>query len=765
LVLLASGAALPLGASAPRAGAASPPLRFEPNRGQAGPSVEFLARAPGYTFMLKRGAGAACVMPRGETISLELAGAASPSGLAEAPLPSVTHYYGGADPAAWRAGIPHYARVRYPRVYPGIDFLWRGRQKELEYELVVGRGADPERIGLRFRGARRIRLDRRGHLVLETASGELRFRRPFAYQREGERRRQVMVRYRVAGDLVTFRIGPWDRSRELLIDPVLSFSSYLGGAGFDAGYGIAADSSGNIYVSGETASADFPLPAGGTRTARANRDAFVTKLSADGSVLLYTTILSSRGNDAGRAIAVDGAGNAYIAGVAGSNFPVTTGALRTSPGGQEDGFVAKLDPAGRLVYATYLGDAGADFAAGIAVDSSGNAYVTGYTSSLRFPTTPGAPQTAYQGGYYDAFLVKLDASGRTLLYSTLLGGPGNDLARAVAVDAAGNACLAGYTDSLSLPVRNAFKSTPAGGGDALVACLNASGTAWNYLTYFGGTSMDEAYGVAVDAAGNAYVAGATFSGSFPVSPGAFQGVKRGDYDAFVAKFSPSGALVYSTLLGGGGTDAATAVAVDRMGRAWIAGFTNSLDFPMRDAWQTTNRGSFDAFVAQLNADGASLMVSSYLGGTAEDRAFGLALDGVKNVFATGWTASTDFPSASGVVQRTARAPYNGFVTETVANQAPAVITATPGRAIAVDGAGSAYVTGRTNSAKLPPQLPYQTNQGGWDVFVAKLALPVAPCDFDGNDFLWQHPTSGDLWVWFMHGVVCVGHAPISGPTE
>lgn len=485
------GAALPAIALSPNA--LTPPLHFERNLGQADPSVRFLARAPGYTLLLRQQGAAVYALLPAESDSVEFVSmeciAARPSAepIGEKTLSSLTRFYLDARPEAWHPAIPHYRRVRFPEIYPGIDLIFRGEHAQIEYAFRVRSGASPDQILLRFHGTRRAWVDDQGNLVLETPGGLLKHRRPIAYQLSNGQRRQVPVHYRLTGDTVGFETGHYDRSLPLLIDPVLEFSSYLGGAGFDAGYGIASDSSGNIYVIGETASSDFPLPPGASKVPRANRDVFVTKLNATGSAVLYTTILASSGNDAGRAIAVDAAGNAHVAGVAGSgNFPVTSGAFRTAFGGLEDAFVARLDTSGRLAYSTFLGASGSDTATAIAVDSAGNAYVTGYTGSPDFPTTPGSPQTAYRGGFYDAFLAKLNPAGSALVYSTLLGGAAADLAWAIALGPLGNACIAGYTASSDLPVRNPLQAAYGGSGDALVACLNASGTAWNYVTYLGG---------------------------------------------------------------------------------------------------------------------------------------------------------------------------------------------------------------------------------------------------------------------------------------
>ncbi len=662
---------------------AGAPVRFEPKRPEGSGAVQFLGRAPNLTVLLEPGGVTAYLLPAADAgaahivrmVAVRARPGVTPT--AENLLPSATNYL--SDDGALADPLPNYGRVRYSRLYPGIDLTWHSRGGALEYEFSVAPEADPARIRLRIEGARRSYLDAAGDLILETSGGRLRQRRPVAFQERDGRREVVAVGYSLRGGTLGFRLGQYDREQPLIIDPELSFSSYLGGSGFDAAYGVAVDSSGNIYITGETASADFPAPAGSSQPVRYNRDVFVTKLSPDGRSVLYTTILSGRGNDAGRAIAVDSSGSAYITGSVGdAGFPVTSGALKTSYGGSGDAFIARLDPSGRLVYSTYLGGGGADVGTGIAIDSTGNAYVTGYTSSLAFPATPGAPQSAHHGGFYDAFIVKLNSAGAALVYSTLLGGSASDLARAIGVNQSGEACVAGYTESRDLSVRNAIQAVAGAGGDAIVGCLNAAGNTWNWLTYFGGRGRDEANALALDASGNVYVTGSTFSDDFRTTAGAFQTSKRAQYDAFAVKLDATGArLLYSTLLGGNGPDTGAAIAIDSAGRATVAGFTASPDFPVRDAWQSAYAGSYDVFVTRLTADASVHDLSSYFGGSGDDRLTALALDSTGNAFLTGLTSSASLATTAAAIQAAAPVPYNAFFARVGANETPVPVSIAP----------------------------------------------------------------------------------------
>jgi len=639
---------------------------FEPNLGQADRSTAFLARGNEYTTLLRwDGAALYHLSSRagGSEVRMELrGGAASVQASGEEPLPSVTRIYRGGACAVSRIEVPQYQIVRAPDVYPGIDMLWRFRGPKLEYEFQVNPGANPGRIELHFSGADGLFISRAGDLVAETPAGALHHRRPVAWQEIAGKREAVEVRFRLNGDIAGFQLGHYDPSLPLWIDPILTYASYVGGAGYDAAYAVALDSAGGIYITGATSSASFSTQSSALRT---SQDAFVAKFNPNGS-LAYTTILASSADDSGQAIAVDPAGNVYVAGTTnGSDFPATAGAWRTTSGGEQDGFAAKLDPFGNLVYASYIGGPGNDVATGIAIDASGSAYVSGYTASAPgFPATAGAPQTVYGGGADDAFLVKLNATGSTALYATLLGGSGADLALAVALGPGGSACVAGYTNSSDLHVLAALQSTPGGEGDALLACINPAGTAWTTVSYYGGSGRDEAYALAIDGAGNIYLAGTTFSADFPASASALQPALAGRYDAFLAKFSPGGyGQVFATLFGGTGSDAATTLAVGSGQDVWIAGYTTSLDFPVVGAWQSSNHGSSDSFVAHVSADGTALLASSYLGGSQDDQIWGMALSAGGLVTVAGATGSTDIPVTAKAFQPAAPGGYNAFLAQ------------------------------------------------------------------------------------------------------
>jgi len=479
-----------------------------------------------------------------------------------------------------------------------------------------------------------------------------------------------------------FEVAGYDRNEPLIIDPVLTYSAYLGGSSGAFGNAIAVDSAGNAYVTGGTTSTDFPTKNPAQATQGGNTDVFVSKFDPAGSTLIYSTYLGGTGDEAGSSIAVDASGNAYVTGYTGSlNFPAKN-PIQATTGGGSDAFVAKLDSTGSaLIYSTYLGGSGNDFGNSITADLSGNAYVTGKTGSVNFPTKN--PLQPASGGGDDAFIAKLDPAGSGLIYSTYLGGSFMDEARSIAVDAAGNAYVTGDTASLNFPTKNPFQVALGGTTDAFLAKLDPSGSALVYSTYLGGGGFDQGNGIAVDASGNAYVTGQTSSTNFPTKS-AFQGTLNGSIyqgNAFVAKFDPTGSvLVFSTYLGGSGNqnggDQGEGIAVDSTGNTYVAGLTSSSDFPLSNPIQSSfvsqscdyyGYGPYTcgntAFVTELNAAGSALLFSTYVGavsGNFEDGR-GIALDAAGNVYVAGFTPSNNLLVTPGAFQLVGKTNGDAFI--------------------------------------------------------------------------------------------------------
>jgi hypothetical protein len=609
-------------------------------------------------------------------------------------LPGKSNYFIGNDPKKWRSNVPTYAKVKYQGVYPGVDLVYYGNQRELEYDFVVAPGADPRRIQFDVRGAMNIHRDQNGDLVLQTATGEIRWRKPAVYQEKDGIRQEVDGRYTFKRRQVGFEVGSYDSKIPLIIDPALAHSTYLGGRDDESGNGIAVDAAGNAYISGSTDSPDFPTTPGVFQTVfgGGQGDVFVTKMNPSGTALVYSTYLGGGSNDVGYSIALDVMGDAYVTGSTSStNFPVTSGAFQTTicqTSIYSCAFVSELNPSGSgLVYSTFLGGSGGAVGLGIVLDDSGDAFVTGGTAG-GFPTTPGAFQPS--GG--SAFVTEFNATGSGLIFSTCLGG-GRDLALGIALGSAGNAYVVGYTSSTNFPVTpGAFQTTckaclSNGAFDGFVTEFNSSGSALVYSTYLGGSGYnngeaafgDEAVAVAVDSSGNAYVTGQTNSTDFPTTPGAFQ--TKPMNSSFLTKLNPSGsALVYSTYLGGSGfgffddyfVDAGLAIAIDASGDSYVVGSTCSSNFPTTPgAFQPHTNQTWPCvgFLSEMNPDGTALIYATFLGGSGNinyvQEANAVALDASGDVYIAGQTPAPDFPTTPGAFQTALDGKTDAFFTKFV----------------------------------------------------------------------------------------------------
>ena len=664
------------------------PLSFEANEGQVDKTVKFLSRGQGYTLFLTPAEAVLSLRgPQHETalVHMKMAGGQrAPRVVGLDPQATKSNYFLGNDSRRWHTGVSHYARVRYEDVYPGIDLVYRGNQRQLEYDFVVAAGADPGRIRLAFQGVDALKIGAQGELVVHTAQGDLVQHPPVLYQEAGEKRQPVEGHYVLrTGHQVGFAVGRYDRGRPLIIDPVLTYSTFLGGSGEDQIRALAVDAAGNVYVTGLTTSTTFPGVNGGSiQPAHSGgvNDAFVTKINPTGTAIVYSTFLGGSGIEWGFAIAVDSAGNAYVTGYTSSTtFPgVNGGSIQPANGGGDDAFVTKINPTGTaIVYSTFLGGSGGDYGRAIAVDGAGNAYVTGFTDSATFPGVGGSSiQSANGGGASpaDVFVTKINPTGTAIVYSTFLGGSGSEQGLGIAVDGAGNAYVTGNTSSSTFPGVNGSSIQPAiGGSDAFVTKINPAGTAIVYSTFLGGSFDDSGRGIAVDSAGSAYVTGTTTSTTFPgVNGSSLQPANGGGSfpgDAFVTKINPTGtAIVYSTFLGGSGSDGGFGIAVDSAGNAYLIGETASTTFPGVNATSiqpASAGGAADAFVTKINPTGTAIVYSTFLGGGGYDGGLGIAADGSGNTYVAGNTDSTTFPGVDGSSLQPANggSASDGFVTK------------------------------------------------------------------------------------------------------
>lgn len=708
-----------------RAALAQAGLQFEENRGQADPRVRFLLRDGSQTLFLtadsawfvshtQKGSAA------GTLGAANIAGSAANAERATSdqskelyavqmkienanPKARITgsgqtqgrvNYFRGNDPAGWETNVPAFSSVVYKEVYRGVDLVYYINQKhQVEYDFRLEAGADPSQIAVRFNGQNKIETAPSGDLIIKTPAGEIRQAPPTVYQQMNGNRQEISSSYVVdKAGLIRFALGKYDSAQALVIDPGISYSTFLGGSLLDQGNAIAIDSSGNAYVTGFASSGNFPTSVGAVQTSKGFLDdVFVTKLNPTGDAIVYSTYLGGNLVDQGNAIAVDSSGNAYITGfTASGNFPTTFGAFQTSRKSLKDTFVAKLDASGSsLLYSTYLGGSlASDQGNGIAIDSSGNTYVTGLTASNQFPTTADVVQASIGGGAGDAYVTKLNSTGTALVYSTYLGGRAADQGNAIAVDSSGNAYVCGGTLSNNFATTAGAVQTSYGGlGDGFVSKLNATGTALVYSTYLGGNLLDSSFGVAVDSDGNAYVTGSATSSTFPTTPGAYQTSYGGLGDAFVTKLNADGTqLVYSTFLGAGGIDAGAAIAVDSAGRAYVSGSTASSSFPTTPgAFQTTYGGLGDAFATRLNSGGTALLYSTFLGAGLVDQGRGIAINQSGDAYVTGNTSSPGFPTTDSAFQTTLNGAENAFVTALPAPDAPTISKAFSPTEIQVNG--------------------------------------------------------------------------------
>jgi hypothetical protein len=676
----AAATAALLRSPAPLGPAASPahdvlatlPISFEATDGG------FVSRGAGYSFGLTP--AGAVVGVHGGSFGLRPAGplvnAAAQLEPAQ-PLSGTITRITGSDPSQWRSGAATYARVSAKQVWPGVDMVWHGDQRRLQHDMVVAPGTDPAVVAFDVEGARSLTVDPAGDLVIHLGATTARLARPVLYQEAAGARRPVDGAFAILGpSRIGYSVGAYDAALPLVIDPTLLTSTHLGGAGIDAGYAIAVDAQGNTYVAGTTESADF-LTQAPLQTALSgdpavpSADAFVSKFSPDGSRLIWSTFLGGTGRDTGFGVAVAGDGSVYVSGVTESaNFPVARGAQLSYGGGASDGFVARIAANGTgIEWSSFIGGGGADRARGLAVDSTGNAYLTGSTNSDNFPSVNAQQPGPFRPEDLDAFVAKFPPAGAPFTYATRLGGGNDDRGLAIAVDAQGNAYVTGDTLSPGFPTVRPIQASSGGsaGGvagafsDAFVAKYNPTGNALVYSTFLGGSDFDQGTAIAVDAQGAVYVAGNTNSPNFPTT-GALQGSKGNDPDAFVTKIdAPGSAVVYSTYIGGSGADGANGIAVDRTGSAHVVGTTGSANFVVAKATQGAKSGGDDAFVLKLDSTGRGPLFSSFLGGRETDAGMGVALNAQGAVRVLGLTASADFPSVKPVAGVKPPAQGDAFV--------------------------------------------------------------------------------------------------------
>ncbi|MCW3095463.1 MAG: Cell surface protein [Chthonomonadaceae bacterium] len=772
------------------------PLAFESNQGQTDARVRFLTHTGDSTLFLTpseavfslaapasttpgkqsapkkdRTAQRSAEKRRRVALRMQMMGAnpkATP--LAQQPLAGRVNYFLGHDARNWHAGVPTFGRVGFHQVYPGVDLVYYGNQRHLEYDFVVAPHADPKQIQLHFAGAQGLHLDAAGNLSVRVQGQELQWKKPDVYQQDAAGKHTVAAHFRLKrlpnGQAnVRIALGRYDTAQPLIIDPVLLYSTYLGGSSTqgDSANSVAVDSSGNAYVTGYTNATDFPITPGAFQTVKHTGSAiFVTKLNATGTALLYSTYLGGSDSNSNIAdIAVDINGNAYVTGdTNATDFPVTPGAFQpVKKGSNSNAFVTRINPTGTsLVYSTYLGGSGGERAFGIALDNNGNTYITGSTVSTDFPITPRAFQQVKHGvaRSNNTFVTKLNSTGTALLYSTYLGGsyPGDNTAKGIAIDSGGNAYVTGDTSSYDFPTTpGAFQTGGRSGSTVFVTKFNATGTALFYSAFLGGRdylSGGNAYGIAVDGSGNAYIVGDTYAIQFPTTTGAFQRVNRtfeGSNNAFMTKLNAAGsALLYSTYLGGYSSDgdSANGIAVDSSGNAYVVGYAEANDFPITSgAFQTTKHSYNSAFVTRIptvpifpdfNNDGKSDLLFQ------NQTTHQLAVWFMNGYIDTGGVLLPFAPLPGWNVVGTGDFNADGFPDIAFQNQ-------TTGQIALWYLQGTNYAGGAVMTA---------VPAAGWKV--------VGAGDFNGDgsaDLLFQNQTSNQAAVWYLKNGAFAGGATLS----
>ncbi|MBI4852202.1 MAG: SBBP repeat-containing protein [Acidobacteria bacterium] len=646
------------------------PLRFEKNVGQTNQSIDFISHNNNYTLFLSSTKATFAfenerninnfinkskVYNENDKVSItniltmRLVKANSYAKAIELEqLETVSNYLLSNDKKQWKSNVQNFAKVKYQNIYPGIDIVYYGNQRQLEYDLIVSPYADPKNINLEFVEANTLTVNSNGDLIIIVNDQEIYKKKPYAYQEINGIRQIIDSKYVVKENkMVSFELSDYDASQPLIIDPMVGYSTYLGGTGSDFSNAIAIDNTGNAYIVGYTESTNFPTNNPQQRTLSGKNDIFVSKLNASGNSLAFSTYIGGSDEDFGNAIAIDSKSNVYITGYTFStNFP-TVNALQSKNGNTTsnsggDSFVVKLNSQGNsLIYATYVGGASDDMATSIAVDSQDSAYITGFTNSANFPVA-NAIQNKSNGGF-DAFLTKLSSIGNSLIYSTYFGGSDNDFGNAIAIDKNNNVYIVGQTDSRNLPTVNPQQSIIGGDSDGFITKFTNTGNTISFATYFGGSDFDVITSIAIDNINNIYVTGVTASKDLSVMS-ALQQNKADNLDIFISKLNAIGnSLIFSTYLGGNGDEQANSIGLDEKNNVYIMGVTTSTNFPLIDAIQKTNAGGQDAFMTKLNATGNSLIFSTYLGGAGNDVGASLAVDPKGNVFMTGITNSMNFP--------------------------------------------------------------------------------------------------------------------------
>jgi hypothetical protein len=670
-------------------------------------------------------------------------------------------FFLGSDASKWVKDVPMDRGVAYRALWPGIDMVYAGNGRTLKSEFRVSVGADPNLIRWTYNRPFGASLSPDGSLSVSGEGLDMREDAPVIYQEKNGIKVSVQGSFQTFADgSAGFHVGGYDPSLPLVIDPVLTFSTFIGGSGQDEATAVAIDANGNAYLAGWTNSTNFAQTGPAKwKPLAGSTDAFVAKFSALGDRLVYCTYFGGSGDDRALGLAVDATGSAYLTGYTTStNFPISFAPPQAKLAGKRNAFITRLNAAGNgLVYSTYLGGEGTDTANGIAVDAGSHAFVTGDTNSLKFPTTAGAFQAVNTGGQ-KVFAAEINPAGTSLMWSTYLGGSSIDHGAAIAVNSLGNVFITGSTQSMDFPSVNAVQPVSGGNQDAFVTGIAAGGKTLLFSTYLGGSGgtpglPEEGDAIVLDPSSNILVAGTTSSLNFPVTRTGFQqAFAGGNTDGFLVKLDPTGkTLTYGTFIGGSSVEHVTGVATDQFGYTFVGGYTSSQDFPNIRAPQSSNHGEYDGFLYKLNPAGTSLIYATYVGGTAIDAITGIAVDRFGSVVMSGYTASGDFPIAGvlGSAQKYKYGTTTAFLSKITSGWLPVVADSSgAGVTFSIDQAHDLGTDGVNNTLRSfgfgqagdIPVFGDWSGSGTGKIGIVRNGVWML--DYNGNG-VWDGPAGGD----------------------
>ena len=564
----------------------------------------------------------------------------------------------GNDSLKWGHNVRNYQKVMYENIYDRIDLVYYITEEGLKYDLIVHPGGDPNEICFSYDGVDEIYLDGHGKLHVEYPSGELIEETPYSYQMNDKKMDEVSSYYKITNNEVTIKVGEYDTTKNLIIDPLI-YSTFIGGSNTDIAEDITLDLENNIYVIGKTNSSDFTTTSGifdDSYNGNEDVDIFVLKLSSDGSELLFSTFIGGDDDDFPYGISLDSENNIYVSGwTFSSNFPTTPGCFDETYNENGDAFVFKLDQNGtNLNYSTFIGGNSTDSDSRIVLDADNNAYVAGITNSSDFPTTENSYNQSYSGGikYGDVFVLKLNPNGTELVYSTYVGGSDDEWwGGSLTIDSLNNTYITGSTASEDFPTTSGCYDDSYNGGntDAIVFKLNSNGSDLLYSTYIGGDSWDRGWRIVLDKDENACITGWTYSEDFPTTPGCYNDSLGGSSDIIVCKLNKEGSdLIYSTLLEGNSSEGLSQIAIDSENNVYISSHIfrgSNQDFPTTPGcYDDSFNGNVDVVVCKLNSNGSDLLYSTYIGGNGSDYAHAITLVSKDVVYITGMTGSPNFPT-------------------------------------------------------------------------------------------------------------------------